>query len=854
MGESLIEMLFLFLLIVPLAQGTSPYVPGTPGASWTDYELLTVKAKLFRLFRVGISAPAVLRLGFHDCLKYKDGTGGCDGCLNWHGMGHRFGEDMAETRREENLDEGNNNGLEGVVEILERVYTDKDQPGASPSLDVSLRDSGKSRADFWAFAAMMAVEFGKDTTNIACIEGDSSERIDSFSLCLHNFGEPTCSVEMPRPFKFQTGRADCVERDPVLPYKTEKAEIHPNPVGNGQSTIEFFRNSFAMTGREVVALMGAHTFGQPHFQISMFPYTWTSKQTNLWTNDYYKMMTGRPRWFFSPEPGEACNKVGDPWGNIPETRWLAHTRKCTKRGGPVFWIHENYVCPDCNLASVREGGEGHCCKDVPEGQFCNADRAGPNEPDTSPNNWSPLNQGCERFRFISGADEIALNAEMGLYREFEVTDGIIHGCPGLEIFNGSMSDPTHNDYNKEGWSRGEDNWKGEPRCEKQRLEEPPGSGDPLHLIFEEYADDQAAWMRDYVPAMEKMAANGYENLVDAPDFTTGVVCPFPSGIPGNTVWSCYRQEAAGSGPAYVIRADKYGVFWLGGEVYTQTVLQAGVDKEELWSFTGSDKQLWKWSESGNQLINVATGKPLAVGGFTEWRVTNSSEWPFKPMLETHHSGKVLDAGGEPDGCGGHIGTYINLGHGSQWFSLHLAKQFEGNPEYDCAPTSPAPTTTGAPTTAGPTRAPTTKPTPPPTTTAQETTVGSTGECTEDGSNVLADEIIVENLYDLSVMADDGSGKLVLQRPDTSSLSSSSLQRWQVAPLCNGKYKVINIGTGNAMSFGPWTYDPENKLLQSADGLWAWNSRRKGLRFNAKVRYLKNTTTPWKRFQWNIVQV
>ena len=42
--------------------------------------------------------------------------------------------------------------------------------------------------------------------------------------------------------------------------------------------------------------------------------------------------------------------------------------------------------------------------------------AGPTDPDTSPNNWSPLNQGCERFRFISGADEIALNAEMGLYR------------------------------------------------------------------------------------------------------------------------------------------------------------------------------------------------------------------------------------------------------------------------------------------------------------------------------------------------------------------------------------------------------------------------------------------------------
>ena len=36
-------------------------------------------------------------------------------------------------------------------------------------------------------------------------------------------------------------------------------------------------------------------------------------------------------------------------------------------------------------------------------------------------------------------------------------------------------------------------------------------------------DNQAVWMRDYVPVMEKMLANGYETgLVDAPDFTTGV--------------------------------------------------------------------------------------------------------------------------------------------------------------------------------------------------------------------------------------------------------------------------------------------------------------------------------------------
>ena len=41
-------------------------------------------------------------------------------------------------------------------------------------------------------------------------------RINSNHLCLHNFGEESCSVTMPRPFKFQTGRADCVEVDLTL--------------------------------------------------------------------------------------------------------------------------------------------------------------------------------------------------------------------------------------------------------------------------------------------------------------------------------------------------------------------------------------------------------------------------------------------------------------------------------------------------------------------------------------------------------------------------------------------------------------------------------------------------------------
>ena len=31
-------------------------------------------------------------------------------------------------------------------------------------------------------------------------------------------------------------------------------------------------------------------------------------------------------------------------------------------------------------------------------------------------------------------------------REFEVTDGVIHGCPGLEVFNETMTNPDHPGY------------------------------------------------------------------------------------------------------------------------------------------------------------------------------------------------------------------------------------------------------------------------------------------------------------------------------------------------------------------------------------------------------------------------
>ena len=64
--------------------------------------------------------------------------------------------------------ETNNNGLEYTVEVLEEIYTNPDFPLDAPSLSVSLRDSGKSRADLWAYATVLAVEYGVETNNIQC--------------------------------------------------------------------------------------------------------------------------------------------------------------------------------------------------------------------------------------------------------------------------------------------------------------------------------------------------------------------------------------------------------------------------------------------------------------------------------------------------------------------------------------------------------------------------------------------------------------------------------------------------------------------------------------------------------------
>ena len=50
--------------------------------------------------------------------------------------------------------------------------------------------------------------------------------------------------------------------------------------------------------------------------------------------------------------------------------WVPDHRGFTENGGPHFWIHLNYACPNCNK---EPWDKDPCCQNVPEGQFCHAD-------------------------------------------------------------------------------------------------------------------------------------------------------------------------------------------------------------------------------------------------------------------------------------------------------------------------------------------------------------------------------------------------------------------------------------------------------------------------------------------------
>ena len=154
---------------------------------------------------------------------------------------------------------------------------------------------------------------------------------------------------MPREINFQYGRKDCISEysESYEQYKTDRLETHPNPEGNGDATLDFFNEEFGFTGRETVAIMGAHTLGRMQPQHSLLKYVWTTRAGNTFNNAYYKNFVKEKEWFLESSDGNTCTFLGDAYGTLPDTKWVPTMNGFTKSGGPMHWIRMHYACNYC---------------------------------------------------------------------------------------------------------------------------------------------------------------------------------------------------------------------------------------------------------------------------------------------------------------------------------------------------------------------------------------------------------------------------------------------------------------------------------------------------------------------------
>jgi len=379
-----------------------------------------------------------------------------------------------------------------------------------------------SRADLWAFASMVAVEFSIEANNRVCAK-PVMDGTTLWSQCHPRLGELDCEVQMPRPFTFTHGRRDCTpEGTWDAPYKTSKVEVHPDPTANGEAALSYMKSTFGFNSREVVAIMGAHTLGRVHNTISLFQYTWKTRSGRLFNSGYYRNLVQKRDWYYptgtqsnGTDVRSTCVGFGNAAGERPMAKWVPTAFLHLTNGGPVQWL--NYKKVSCDAYSHKPAS---------------------------------VNSSCEEWHFVLGEDEIMLNSDMGMYRNFSTeSGGFVTGCPGLRNFN---LDATKKDWRftspkvppsdpvGEQWDVG--------KCPVNDFADPSGST-PMHQIVEEYADSNEKFLADFVPTFEKMLRNGYaaHELESAP--MASFECPAQAPYAATRFYRCVPPNTPSPPPA-----------------------------------------------------------------------------------------------------------------------------------------------------------------------------------------------------------------------------------------------------------------------------------------------------------------
>ena len=352
----------------------------------------------------------MLRLAFHDCVPYEDGTGGCDGCLN-------LDKDLE-----------HNNGLQFTVAVLEKLYTEVDFPKHKMfknfKLEKSPKDLGISRADLWAFAGLVALDEFQQKTKSFC-DWDEDGHTCGFTQCYSPFDSEKFQS------MFQTGRTDC---DPKAgantkhQYLSDKKEVHPNQHGNGNDSVNYFQEHFGLGPRAGLALLGIHTIGQFNPMTAHMTYSWckdNDDRNELFNNEYYQTLAERPYRVTKKCWGKADGSPADSKFRVSVRIFPQAWEGQKPYGGPnnpgfLSWKMEYNRTVNCeddyidNKPNLFKSVWKQCCKAT--GINCE-DAPGKSCPD-------------ECTKFVNARARFT-SAEAGYYNDFtfDPQTGFPQGCP-----------------------------------------------------------------------------------------------------------------------------------------------------------------------------------------------------------------------------------------------------------------------------------------------------------------------------------------------------------------------------------------------------------------------------------------
>ena len=272
------------------------------------------------------------------------------------------------------------------------------------------------------------------------------------------------------------------------------------PGGSGDEIITYFQDFFGLTEREVVTLMGVHTFGGGRRSASGYAGMWTQSK-NQFNTDYQLQLIFPLPLFCVAASCEYFSEAGDNKNSLDSSN-LVDMQTCSVDNNP----EDDDRCNGWEQVKIA-GFDGaapkfqwrHSC------HHYNAD--GDNDPDT-----------------VEGCTHMMLNIDMGLYRDL---DG--HICTAEDELNGVTA--TLNRTCVEGMIKSYSDATCESNKATQRV---LATCFDLRISSSNFLEDDAAdfegWIEDFAPLFDMLLSY---NLTGNPTLKT-LTQPAPSTAPSAT--------------------------------------------------------------------------------------------------------------------------------------------------------------------------------------------------------------------------------------------------------------------------------------------------------------------------------